>query len=302
MGGTTPNEQFADLDEALREKLNRCREILLSLRRVIVAFSGGTDSSLLLAMSADALGAENVLAAMAVSTIFPQRERATAHEIVRLVGVELREFETPQLADANFTANPTDRCYYCKAMLLGRLKKLADESGYAAVVTGTNADDSGDYRPGRRAEEQLGVRCPLAEADLTKSDIRDAARAMGLPNWDRPAFACLATRIPYGLEITVEKLSRVERAEEILLSLGFAQCRVRDHDAIARVEVQADFIEKAAAIRESIAGPLKAIGYTYVALDLEGFRSGSMNEEILKKDSGIMGIQGLQDKKTKESL
>ena len=302
MNGTETSDRFADLDEALRERLNRCREILLSLRRVIVAFSGGVDSSLLLSMSAETLGAENVLAAMAVSTIFPQRERTTAHEIAGLLGVELREFETPQLADANFTANPTDRCYYCKTMLLSRLKKLADKGGYAAVVTGTNADDSGDYRPGRRAEEQLGVRCPLAEADLTKSDIRAAAGAMGLPNWNRPPFACLATRIPYGQEITTEKLSRVERAEEILLSLGFAQCRVRDHDTIARVEVPVDFIEKAAAMRESIAGPLKALGYTYVALDLEGFRSGSMNEEISKKDSGITGIQGLQDKKTKKSL
>ncbi len=274
------NDRFAELDEALREKLNRCREILQELRRVIVSFSGGTDSSLLLAMAAETLGAENVLAAMAVSTIFPQRERVTAGEIARLVGVELREFETPQLADANFTANPTDRCYYCKAMLLGRLKKLADESGFAAVITGTNADDKGDYRPGRQAEQQLGVRCPLAEARLTKSDIRSAARAMGLPNWNRPAFACLATRIPYGREITAEKLSRVERAEEVLLSLGFTQCRVRDHDTIARIEVPADLIERAVALRESIAGPLKALGYTYVALDLEGFRSGSMNEGI----------------------
>ncbi len=281
MSGMETNDRFAELDEALRGKLDRCREVLLSLRRVIVAFSGGTDSSLLLAMSAETLGAENVLAAMAVSTIFPQRERVTAQEIARLVGMELREFETPQLADANFTANPTDRCYYCKMMLLGRLKKLACEGGYAAVITGTNADDSGDYRPGRRAEEQMGIRCPLAEADLTKSDIRAAARAMGLPNWNRPPFACLATRIPYGQEITNAKLSRIEQAEDILRSLGFAQYRVRDHDAIARVEVPVDFIEKAASMRESIVGPLKALGYTYVTLDLEGFRSGSMNEGIL---------------------
>ncbi len=274
------NDRFAELDEALREKLNRCREILQELRRVIVAFSGGTDSSLLLAMAAETLGAENVLAAMAVSTIFPQRERVMAGEIAGLLGVELREFETPQLADANFTANPTDRCYYCKAMLLGRLKKLANESDFSAVITGSNADDKGDYRPGRRAEEQLGVRCPLAEAGLTKSDIRSASRAMGLPNWNRPAFACLATRIPYGREITAEKLSRIERAEEVLLSLGFTQCRVRDYDTIARIEVPADLIERAVTLQESIVGPLKALGYTYVTLDLEGFRSGSMNEEI----------------------
>ena len=274
------NDRFANLPSALREKLGRCRKILLSLRRVIVAFSGGTDSSLLLAMSADALKAENVLAAMAVSTIFPQRELKTAREIARLVGVEFREFETPQLTDANFTANPTDRCYYCKMMILGRLKKLACEDDYVAVVTGTNADDGGDYRPGRRAEEQMGVRCPLAEAGLTKADIRAAAKAMNLPNWNLPAFACLATRIPYGMEITDKKLSRIEQAEDVLRSLGFVQFRVRDHGAIARVEVPADFIEQAASMRNSITEPLKAIGYTYVTLDLEGFRSGSMNEEI----------------------
>ncbi|MDY7010811.1 MAG: ATP-dependent sacrificial sulfur transferase LarE [Planctomycetota bacterium] len=280
MSDTGPNDKFAELDESVREKLNRCREILRKLQRVIVAFSGGTDSSMLLAMAAETLGTENVLAVMAVSTIFPQRERTTAGQIADLLGVELKEFETPQLADANFTANPTDRCYYCKAMLLGRLKKLADEGGFSAVITGSNADDENDYRPGRRAEQQLGVRCPLAESGLTKSDIRSASRAMGLPNWDRPAFACLATRIPYGREITAEKLSRIDQSEEVLLSLDFPQCRVRDHDTIARIEVPADLIERAVALRESIAGPLKALGYTYVALDLEGFRSGSMNEGI----------------------
>ncbi|MCK4625945.1 MAG: ATP-dependent sacrificial sulfur transferase LarE, partial [Phycisphaerae bacterium] len=247
---------------------------------VIVAFSGGADSSLLLAMSADTLKAENVLAVMAVSTIFPQRERATAREIVGLLGVKFREIETPQMSDAKFTANPPERCYHCKAMILGRLKELADEGGFAAIVTGTNADDSGDYRPGRRAEEQMGVRCPLAEAGLTKAEIRATAKAIHLPNWNSPAFACLATRIPYGMGITDEKLSRIEQAEDVLRSLGFVQFRVRDHGAIARVEVPADSIEQAASMRNSIADPLKALGYTYVTLDLEGFRSGSMNEEI----------------------
>ncbi len=302
MSSETINERFANLPSALREKLGRCREILLSLRRVIVAFSGGTDSSLLLAMSAETLGGENVLAAMAVSTIFPQRERATAREIAGLVGVKLQEIETPQMSDAKFTTNPPDRCYHCKAMILGQIKSGTPYSFLPGkfngatpegkkeygvpdfiVITGTNADDSGDYRPGRRAEEQMSVRCPLAEAGLSKAEIRAAAKAMDLPNWNSPAFACLATRIPYGMEITDEKLSRIERAEDILRSLGFAQCRVRDHGTIARVEVPADSIEQAASMRNSITESLKALGYTYVTLDLEGFRSGSMNEGIQPK-------------------
>lgn len=285
MDDKATGNNLAGPDRAVQGKLDRCREILRQLQRVIVAFSGGVDSSFLLAISVETLGAENVLAAMAVSTIFPQCERKTAHDVAAVVGVELREFETPQLADANFTANPTDRCYYCKAMLLSRLKKLADEAGFAAVLTGSNADDENDYRPGRRAEKQLGIRCPLEEAGLTKNDIRAAARAIGLPNWNSPAAPCLATRIPYGREITVEKLARIEAAEQVLLSLGFGQCRVRDHDAIARVEVPADLIEKASALRGRITVPLKTLGYTYVTLDLEGFRSGSMNEGM-EPDNG----------------
>ena len=240
--------------------------------------------ALLLAMAAETLGRRKVLAAMAVSTIFPQRERKVGQEIARQIGAELMELETPQLADADFTANPTDRCYYCKTMLLSRLKKLSDEKGFSTVLTGSNVDDEKDYRPGRRAEDRLGVRRPLAEAGLTKAEIRFAAKAIGLPNWNSPAFACLATRIPYGRVITAEKLSRIEKAEEALRALGFSQCRVRDHDTIARIEVPAELIEKAAMLRERIVGPLKALGYTYVTLDIQGFRSGSMNEVIGTRD------------------
>jgi uncharacterized protein len=268
------------LESPTREKLQRCRGILHDLGSVAVAFSGGVDSSLLLALSAETLGRDNVLAAMAVSTIFPQAERRTGQRFAGRLAVELVELATPQLADPNFTANPADRCYYCKNLLLGRLKALAAERGLAAVVTGSQASDSGDYRPGLRAEEQQGIRRPLLEADMMKDEVRAVSRAMGLPGWDRPSGACLATRIPYNQPITAEKLARVESAEEILHELGFVQCRVRDHAPVARIEVPPEAIRQAADMRDRIARAIADLGYTYVALDLEGFRSGSMNKAL----------------------
>lgn len=268
------------LDSDLLEKFSRCESELEALGGVVVAFSGGTDSTLLLALATEALGADNVLAARAVSTIFPQRERAAARRIAERMGVEFVEFETPQLSDPSFTANPSDRCYYCKARLLSRLKKLASERNLSAVVTGSHSDDQQDYRPGARAEHEMGIVSPLLTAGMTKSDIRAASRAMGLPNWDAPANACLATRIPYGEPITAEKLGRVEQAEEFLADMGFAVCRVRDHDGLARVELAPERLADAVERREEISRRLKAVGYTYVTLDIEGHRSGSMNEPL----------------------
>ncbi len=266
------------MDDALRERLDACREILRNLGKVAVAFSGGVDSSVLLAIAAETIGRDKVLAATAVAPVFSRRQQKSACRIARPIGVRLVEFETRQLDDADFTANPPDRCYRCKQMMLGQLKRIAGENGFSTVITGTNADDEGQYRPGRRAERELGVRCPLAEAGLTKVDIRAIAAALNLPNCREPSDACLATRIPYGREITVEKLARIEKAEEALHALGFAQCRLRDHDPIARIEVPTDLIEKAVAMSGSIVEAVKTLGYIYVTLDLEGFRSGSMDE------------------------
>ena len=268
------------LDEQLRQKIVASREILKSCGSVVVAFSGGVDSTFLLALAVETLGSEKVLAVMGISGSLAQREQDAGQRIAHQIGAEFCEIETNELTDPRYAANPPERCYYCKAELFGRLKQLADERGYSTIVSGANADDRGDFRPGLQAGEELGVRRPLMEAELTKSDIRTASRAMGLETWDKPAMACLSSRIPYGQEVTPTKLARIEKAEYILKDLGFTQCRVRDHDEMARIEVVQADIPRLLELRESIVAPFKELGYVYVTVDMQGFRSGSMNEAI----------------------
>lgn len=192
----------------------------------------------------------------------------------------LIEFETNEFDDPNFTRNPVDRCFHCKNALYTEIWCIARDHGFGSVVSGANADDPGDYRPGLEAGKRMGIRNPLMEAGLTKTEIRAASRIMGLVTWDKPAMACLASRIPYDSPITPERLTRVERAEEALCALGFARCRVRDYETLARIEVPLELLERAVAQREDIVSSLLALGYVYVTLDLAGLRSGSMNEVL----------------------
>ena len=270
------------LDPELESKLCRCREILGPLGSAVVAFSGGVDSTLLLSLSVQTLGPGHVVGAIGISPSLPRRELEAARDFARRIGVELVEIQTGELNDPNYRTNPTNRCYYCKRELFSRLKGLAEQKGYNTILSGANADDRGDFRPGLNAGKELGVRTPLLEAGLTKADVRAISRAMDLPTWNKPAAACLSSRIPYGRAITAAGLSRIERAEYILKDLGFLQCRVRDHGTLGRIEVPQADIARLTGLRKLILGPLKALGYTYITADLQGFRSGAMNEVLDK--------------------
>jgi pyridinium-3,5-biscarboxylic acid mononucleotide sulfurtransferase len=268
-------------NDAPADKEHALRDALASLDSVIVAYSGGVDSAYLAYMASRTLG-DRAVAVTADSPSYPERHRQLAIRIARDFGLRHEIIHTSELERPEYRANPANRCYYCKHELYTHLARIADER-HAIVVDGNNADDRGDYRPGRQAAREFGVRSPLDDVDLTKNEIRELSRRAGLPTWDEPASACLSSRIPYHSDVTDDKLRTIERAEEALRALGFRVFRVRHHDDLARIEIARNEMaraldpETAAAIVQA----LKAAGYKYVSLDLQGYRSGSLNEGLL---------------------
>jgi len=260
----------------------RLEAVIRSRPRAVVAFSGGVDSSLLLRVCRDVLGRENVVAVTGVSPTYTAEELRTARRVARGLGVEHVLIETDELACEAFAANPADRCYHCKGELFDSILALAAARGIETVYDATNTDDLSDYRPGRRATEERGVTSPLLLAGLAKKDVRRLSKKLDLPSWDKPANPCLASRVPYGTPITLETLDKIRAGEKFIRGLGFAVVRLRHHDRLARIEVPAaDFarLMKPATARR-IAAKLRSLGYLWIALDIEGFRTGSLNRAV----------------------
>jgi pyridinium-3,5-biscarboxylic acid mononucleotide sulfurtransferase len=267
----------------LQEKEELLRKTLLDLGSVLVAYSGGVDSTFLLKFAIDTLGPDKAAAVTAVSETYKPEDLESAKAIAKCIGARHMVVHSTEMDDPEYVANTPDRCYYCKKIRFSGLSGLLKELGIAHIVDGANMSDQGDYRPGERATKELGIRSPLREAGLYKKEIRELSRSAGLPNWDLPSQACLASRFPYGVALTPERLSQVYEAEKLIYGYGIGQARVRYHGDIARIEVPVENIFRLIDHRMEIVQKLKGLGFTYVTLDLQGFRSGSLNEALNKK-------------------
>lgn len=271
----------------LTEKLARLEALLRQYRSTVVCFSGGLDSAFVLAAATRALGSE-ALGLTAVSPSLPAREREDAARIARALGARHETIESGELARDEYARNGPDRCFHCKSELYELAERVRRKRGFAVVVNGTNLDDLGDYRPGLEAAKNAGARSPLVEAGFTKAEVRDAARLWNLDVWDKPAAACLSSRIPYGVRVTRERLAQVESVEAALADAGFRHARVRWHDEIARIELAPEDFPRALELRASLSAAARSAGFRYVTLDLDGYRTGSLNEALPSRRLPVM--------------
>ncbi|HET7578334.1 MAG TPA: ATP-dependent sacrificial sulfur transferase LarE [Bacillales bacterium] len=275
----------------LQEKHKKLQAILREMGSVVIAFSGGVDSTFLLKAALDVLGTKQVLAVTADSETYPSGELEEAKKLASELGAPHQVIETSELAIPGYQANGRNRCYFCRQNLFEKLQPILEEHRFATIIFGLIADDMSDFRPGVQAAKEYGVRGPLQEADLHKEEIRELSKQMGLPTWDKPSFACLSSRIAYGERVTKEKLTKVEKSEGFLKTLGVRQIRVRTHGEMARIEVEPQDMAIVLENKERITKRLKEYGYQYVTLDLAGFESGSMNKVLQKQTGGHNGTR-----------